>query len=101
MRAKRVPSDIWERQVLVGTDENGEKIYKTFSGESEEEVNEKAREYQRKKMLDRQNKWQSENKERVSVVLDKGTRERIDRSGSTLNGFIREAVDKELKRLGL
>lgn len=101
MKAKKVPSDKWEIEVYVGTDENGEKVYERIEGDSEEEVQEKVKAFRRKKMLDRQNKWQSENKERVSIVFDKGTKDRIKGSGMTANSFIRMAVEDVLEKKGL
>ena len=100
MKAKKVPSDRWEIEVYVGT-ENGEKKYERIEGDSEEEVKAKAKVFRRKRMLDRQNKWQGENKERLSIVFDKGTKERIGGSGMTLNSFIRMAVENELNKRGL
>lgn len=101
MKATRVPSDTWTRKVCTGTDENGEKVYETLYGKSEEEVNEKARALQRKKQFERQGKWQSENMDRVSVVFNKGVKDRIKASGIALNKFVRDAVEKELQARGL
>ena len=100
-KATQIPSDKWEKRVVNGVDENGEKVYKTFVGDSKEDVDEQARKFARQKKLAQQNEWQKENMERVSVVFDKGTKERIQRLGGTINGFIRDAVEKELRRCGV
>ena len=55
---------------------------------SKEEIQEESR----KKTNQRQNKWISENYERVSMTLPKGTTERITKRGYSVNGFINEAV---------
>ena len=96
-KAVQVPSDVWEKQVLVGENESG-KIYDIIRGNSKEEVEAKARQIARKRKLAQQNEWQKENMERVSVVLGKGTKERIKALGVTFNGFVREAVEQELAR---
>lgn len=100
-KATQVPSNTWQKKVTSGVDENGEKTYEVLYGDSEEDVEKKAREYAKKKKFAYMNKWQGENKERMSVVFNKGTRERIESLGCSLNGFIREAVEKELKARGV
>ena len=55
---------------------------------SKEEIQEESR----KRTSRRQNKWISENYERVSMTLPKGTKERIGKLGYSVNGFINEAV---------
>jgi len=51
----------------------------------------------------RQYAWAVENKERLNVMLDKGTSGRIDSvltAGETRSSFIREAIEKELYSRG-
>lgn len=54
-----------------------------------------------KKQYQRQNNYIKENFERVSVTLPKGTREKIKKTGQTVNGFInnliKEAFNNEKK----
>lgn len=99
-KAKQVPSERWQKQVMVGT-ENGERVYETIYGESAEDVEKKAKAYMRKRKLAQQNEWQKENMDRMSVVFNKGTKERIQSLGETANKFIREAVEKELQARGV
>ena len=54
-----------------------------------------------KKRQDKQNQYIKNRYDRVSVVLPKGYKELINSSGATLNGFVTEAVNAELKRRGL
>lgn len=48
------------------------------------------------------NKWLSENKERVNLVLAKGRKEIIkahaEQRGESLNGFICRAIENQLKQ---
>lgn len=48
------------------------------------------------------NKWQSENCERISLVVPKGQKEVIkshaDSKGESLNGFIKRAIDETMER---
>lgn len=50
------------------------------------------------------NKWQSENCERISLVVPKGQKEIIkshaDSKGESLNGFIKRAIDETIERDG-
>lgn len=51
----------------------------------------------------RQYAWAVENKERLNVMLEKGTSARIDSvltEGETRSSFIREAIEKELYKRG-
>ena len=51
----------------------------------------------------RQYAWAVENKERLNVMLEKGTSARIDSvltAGETRSSFIREAIEKELYKRG-
>lgn len=51
----------------------------------------------------RQYAWAVENKERLNVMLEKGTASRIDSvlgAGETRSSFIREAIEKELYKRG-
>ena len=51
----------------------------------------------------RQYAWAVENKERLNVMLEKGTSSRIDSvlgAGETRSSFIREAIEKELYKRG-
>lgn len=97
-KASRVPSDTWQRKVAVGIAEDGSKIYETVYGSSKEEVDAKCNEITKKNQYLRQNEWQKENMDRVSVILPKGTKERITALGETVNKFIREATLAELER---
>lgn len=54
-----------------------------------------------KKRQYRQNEYVKRKYDRISVVLPKGYKELINSSGATLNGFVTEAVNAELKRRGL
>ena len=45
-----------------------------------------------KKQYQRQNNYIKENFERVSVTLPKGTREKIKKTGQTVNGFINSLI---------
>lgn len=54
-----------------------------------------------KNRQDKQNRYIKQKYDRVSVVLPKGYKELINSSGATLNGFVTEAVNAELKRRGL
>lgn len=101
MGARAVPSDVWEMQVIVGDDENGERVYGTITGKSKEEVEQKAKQMARKRKLQQQNEWQKENLERLSVVLKKGTKDRIRSLDIAVNKFVAEAVEKELQNRGV
>lgn len=47
----------------------------------------------------RQYDWQKENIERINVVFEKGTKEKILATGAeSVSGFIREAVEEKLKK---
>lgn len=51
----------------------------------------------------RQYEWAKDNKERLNVMLEKGTSRRIDsvlEAGETRSSFIREAIEKELYSRG-
>ena len=50
------------------------------------------------KRIKRQNEHIKENYDRVSVTLPKGTKERIQAQGLTVNGYINELVLEDLKR---
>ena len=50
-----------------------------------------------KKQYQRQNNYIKENFERVSVTLPKGTREKIKKTGQTVNGFINNVVKEALE----
>lgn len=54
-----------------------------------------------KKQYKRQNDYVKNNYERISVVFDKGTKERIRAAcpDGSLNDFIKRAVNKELEQL--
>lgn len=65
-----------------------------------ERTEEEAREEKRKKVVDKNNKWTAQNCDRVSVVLPKGTKERIAELGFSVNGFINEAVKAYLDAQG-
>ena len=48
------------------------------------------------------NRWQSENCERISLVVKKGRKQSIKdfaaKHGETLNGFINKAIDEKIER---
>lgn len=48
------------------------------------------------------NRWQSENRERISLVVKKGRKQSIKdfaaKHGETLNGFINKAIDEKIER---
>lgn len=50
-----------------------------------------------RKQYARQNDYIKNNFERVSVTLPKGTKEKIKRTGQTVNGFINKVVLDNLK----
>ena len=43
-------------------------------------------------------KYQKNNCDRVSVLLPKGTKEQIQATGETVNGFINKAIAERLKK---
>ena len=47
-------------------------------------------------------KWDSNNLDRLSIALPKGSREAIkaaaDRAGQSINGYIKQAVDERMER---
>jgi len=53
----------------------------------------------------RQYNWQKENKERINILFDRGTKDRIklgaDKLGQTSSEFIREAIEEKLFKLGI
>ena len=52
-----------------------------------------------KSRVKRQNEKAKENYDRISVMLPKGTKDRIQAQGLTINGFVNELVLAELERL--
>ena len=54
-----------------------------------------------KKRLKRQNDYIKNNYDRVSIVMEKGKKEMILKTGESINGFINAAIDRELNRRGL
>lgn len=48
------------------------------------------------------NKWQSENCERISLVVKKGRKDEIkaaaEKQGQSLNGYIVNAIDEKMER---
>ena len=58
---------------------------------------ERTEEYRQKKIKD-QNKWIKEKYERVSLVMPKGTKDKIAERGYTISGFINEAIKEKLER---
>ena len=62
---------------------------------------EKEKRNAKKAQYKRQNEWQRENVERLSLVFPKGTKERIRSTGETLNGFVNECVKRELENRGV
>ena len=49
------------------------------------------------KKLEYIRKWEKENIEKISIRFKKGTKERIQATGQSVNGFVVEAVEKVLK----
>ena len=51
---------------------------------------------------DYKNQWQTENKDRINLVVEKGKKDKIKdfaaSSGKSLNGFINEAIDEKMGR---
>ena len=51
---------------------------------------------------DYKNKWQSENCERISLVVKKGRKDEIksaaEKQGQSLNGYIVNAIDEKIER---
>lgn len=51
---------------------------------------------------DYKNKWQSENCERISLVVKKGRKDEIkahaESKGESLNGFINRAIDETIEK---
>lgn len=51
---------------------------------------------------DYKNKWQSENCERISLVVKKGRKNEIksaaEKQGQSLNGYIVDAIDEKMER---
>lgn len=64
-------------------------VYRIELRERTEE--EKRADYARKG-IKRQNEWISENYDRISITLPKGTKERIKELGYSVNGLVNEAV---------
>ncbi len=54
--------------------------------------NDEEREEAKKHRYKRMNEWQKENVERISIVVPKGTKERITGHGYTVNKFVNEAI---------
>lgn len=48
------------------------------------------------------NRWQQENRERINLVVPKGYKAKVkeyaDASGSSLNGYIKEAIDEKMEK---
>lgn len=48
------------------------------------------------------NKWQAENRERISLLVDKGKKDIIkahaENHGESLNGFINRAIDENMEK---
>ena len=51
-----------------------------------------AQEESRKKKIAEQNEWIKEKYERITLIVPKGTKERIKGTGNSINGFINEAI---------
>ncbi|MCH1971630.1 hypothetical protein MCI89_04615 [Muricomes sp. OA1] len=51
---------------------------------------------------DYKNKWQSENRERINLVVPKGYKEAVrqhaDMTGESVNGYIKKAIDERMER---
>lgn len=46
-------------------------------------------------------KYQKKNRERISLILPIGIKDRILSSGETLNGFTLKAIEERLNKMGL
>ena len=53
----------------------------------------------KKKQLDRQNKWLSENREQQTITLPLGTKARIKATGESVNAFVNRLIKAELERI--
>lgn len=47
------------------------------------------------------NQYARETYDRINVLLPKGTKDRIQKSGETMNSFVNRLVEAELERMGL
>lgn len=52
----------------------------------------------KKKQFDRQNRWLDKNRERQTVILPLGTKEKIRARGETVNGFINRLIQEEFEK---
>lgn len=52
-----------------------------------------------KSRVKRQNEKAKENYDRISVMLPKGTKDRIQAQGLTINGFVNQLVSEKLDEL--
>lgn len=52
-----------------------------------------------KTKADYDNWYIKENKERINVLFEKGTKARIEATGAKVSEFIREAVEEKLKNI--
>lgn len=89
------------RKLYIGVDEEGNRLYKLIEGASEAEVRYKEEKFLAKKKSVRQNEWIRQNRERLSVVVDVGTKDRIKKTGMSVNHFVERAIELYLKDRGL
>lgn len=56
---------------------------------------------QAEKRIKYNNQYIRDTYDRVNVLLPKGTKDRIQKSGETMNSFVNRLVEAELERMGL
>lgn len=84
--------DGFRREMKRGKAEFLGKVNGTWRFTIRELSKEERKEESRKKKIAEQNEWIRDRYERVTVVLPKGTKERIKETGNSLNAFINDAV---------
>ena len=47
----------------------------------------------------RQQAWKDENRERINILFEKGTKSRIEATGAKVSEFVREAVAEKLEKI--
>lgn len=99
------------KRIEVETEDGCKKVIKNAKVEVIGEVNgtwrfmirelskEERKEISRVKKLKAQNEWIKEKYERYGITLPKGSKERINGLGYSVNGFINEAVKRMLEEL--
>lgn len=74
-------------------------IWKNRKGVANMAIDEQKAVERARKQFARQNKFISENYDRQTVTLKKGTKDRIKATGESVNGFINRLVMAELDRI--